>query len=77
MRLQRLTALEREKILQELEEISQLIKKLKQILEKEELVREIIIEELTQISTKYGDTRRTEIVEKVFFAEKSFLMVYL
>jgi DNA gyrase subunit A len=64
MRLQRLTALEREKILQELEEISQLIKKLKQILEKEELVKEIIIEELTSIHTQYGDARRTEIVEK-------------
>jgi DNA gyrase subunit A len=64
MRLQRLTALEREKILQELEEITQLIKKLKQILEKEELVREIIIEELTKISAKYGDARKTEIAEK-------------
>jgi DNA gyrase subunit A len=64
MRLQRLTALEREKILQELEEITRLIKKLKQILEKEELVKEIIIEELTSISTKYGDARKTEIVEK-------------
>jgi len=64
MRLQRLTALERDKILQELEEITRLIKKLKQILEKEELVREIIIEELTKINAKYGDARKTEIVEK-------------
>ncbi len=64
MRLQRLTALEREKILQELEEITRLIKRLKQILEKEELVKEIIIEELTGIRTKYGDARRTAIVDK-------------
>jgi DNA gyrase subunit A len=64
MRLQRLTALEREKILQELEEITQLIKKLRQIMEKEEMVKEIIIEELTKIRGKYGDARRTEIVEK-------------
>jgi len=64
MRLQRLTALEREKILQELEEVSRLITKLKQILEKEELVRELIIEELAQISAKYGDERKTEIVER-------------
>ena len=64
MRLQRLTALERDKILQELEEITRLIKKLKQILEKEELVREIIIEELIKTSAKYGDARKTEIVEK-------------
>jgi DNA gyrase subunit A len=64
MRLQRLTALEREKIQQELEEITRLINQLRQILEKEELVKEIIIEELTKISGKYGDARKTEIVEK-------------
>ncbi len=64
MRLQRLTALEREKIDEEYKEVTALIKKLKQILEKEELVKEIIIEELTKIKEKYGDERRTEIVAK-------------
>ncbi len=64
MRLQRLTALEREKIDEEYKEVTALIKKLKQILAKEELVKEIIIEELTKIKEKYGDERRTEIVAK-------------
>jgi DNA gyrase subunit A len=64
MRLQRLTALEREKIDQEYKEVTALIKKLKQILDNEELVKEIIIEELTKIKEKYGDERKTEIVAK-------------
>jgi DNA gyrase subunit A len=64
MRLQRLTALERGKIEEELKETIKLIKSLKEILDKEELVREIIIEELTKIRAKYGDERKTEIIEK-------------
>jgi DNA gyrase subunit A len=64
MRLQRLTALERGKIDKEYEELTTLIKKLKEILDKKELVREIIVEELTQIKEKYGDKRRTEIIDK-------------
>lgn len=64
MRLQRLTALEREKIEAEHREITKLIKRLKEILEKEELVKEIIVEELSKIREKYGDERKTEIVEK-------------
>jgi DNA gyrase subunit A len=64
MRLQRLTALERGKIDKEYEELTKLIKKLKEILDKKELVREIIVEELTQIKEKYGDKRRTEIIDK-------------
>ena len=64
MRLQRLTALEREKIDEEYKELTKLIKKLKEILDKEELVQEIIVEELTKIKEKYGDDRKTEIVSK-------------
>jgi DNA gyrase subunit A len=64
MKLQRLTALEREKIDEEYQEVTKLIKRLKEILAKEELVKEIIIEELSKIREKYGDDRRTEIVEK-------------
>ena len=64
MRLQRLTALERGKINEEYQETVKLIKRLKQILDKEELVQEIIIEELTKIREKYGDGRKTEIIEK-------------
>ena len=64
MRLQRLTALERGKIEEELKETIELIKSLKKILDKEELVREIIVEDLTAMREKYGDERKTEIVEK-------------
>ncbi len=62
MRLQRLTGLEREKIQKEYDEIMELISKLKEILEKEELRMNIIKEELADIKERYGDERRSEIV---------------
>lgn len=62
MRLQRLTGLEREKIEKEYEEILELIKELKEILDKEELRMDIIKEELSVIKERYGDERRTEVV---------------
>ncbi len=62
MRLQRLTGLEREKIVKEYEEVQTLIADLKDILDKEERRMEIIKTELTEIRDRYGDERRTEIV---------------
>jgi DNA gyrase subunit A len=62
LRLQRLTGLEREKIIQEYLEVLELIKRLKEILANEKLVFKIIAEELEEISKKYADPRRTEIV---------------
>ncbi|HSB61503.1 MAG TPA: DNA gyrase C-terminal beta-propeller domain-containing protein, partial [Vicinamibacteria bacterium] len=64
MRLQRLTQLEREKILAEHLEVLQLIERLKAILASDALVRQIIKEELTALKTEYADERRTEIVEE-------------
>ena len=64
MRLQRLTALERGKIDEEYKETIKQIEKYKQILANERLVFEIIIEELQEIKKKYGDIRKTEIVDK-------------
>jgi DNA gyrase subunit A len=64
MRLQRLTALERDRILQELAELQQRIIELEGILADEFKVRAIIKEELLGIKDKYGDERRTEIVEE-------------
>jgi DNA gyrase subunit A len=61
MRLQRLTGLEREKIEDEYNELIALIGRLREILEKEELVLKIIREELTEIRNKYADERRTAI----------------
>lgn len=62
MRLQRLTGLEREKIQKEYDEIMQLIAKLKEILEKEELRMQIIKDELAELKDRYGDERRTDII---------------
>ena len=64
MRLQRLTALERDKILQEYTELQQKILELEGILADEAKVRAIIKDELLAIKEKYGDERRTEIVEE-------------
>ncbi|GAB6183028.1 DNA gyrase subunit A [Thermodesulfovibrio hydrogeniphilus] len=62
MKLQRLTGLEREKIIQDYEELLKEIERLKAILESEELVKSIIRDELIEIKEKYGDERRSEIV---------------
>ena len=64
MRLQKLTGLETEKIIAEHKEIIQLIAELKGILESEAKRMEIIKEELTEIKEKYGEERRTEVIEK-------------
>ena len=61
MRLQKLTGLERNKILNEYKEVLKLVDKLTKILSSESLVIDIIIKELEEIKKKYGDERRTEI----------------
>jgi len=62
MQLQRLTGLEREKILNELAELLKLIERLLAILSSDKLVMQIVVDELRQVQTKYGDPRRTEIL---------------
>ncbi|MGN6182092.1 MAG: DNA gyrase subunit A [Thermoanaerobaculia bacterium] len=62
MRLQRLTGLEREKLVQEYKEVLALIERLRAILASEKLVLDIISEELRGIKEAYGDARRTEII---------------
>jgi DNA gyrase subunit A len=62
MRLQRLTGLERDKIVAEYQEVLALIAKLKEILASEKLVLDIISTELHEIKEAYGDPRRTEII---------------
>ena len=63
MRLQRLTGLERQKIVDELGEIKKKIEEYLHILANEEVKLKIIREELVEIKTKYNDKRRTEIAE--------------
>jgi DNA gyrase subunit A len=65
MQLQRLTHLEREKIVQEYKEIKALIVKLKKILSSDKLVQEIIVDELKETKEHYRDERRTEIRDEV------------
>ncbi len=65
MRLQRLTALERDKILEERRELIETVAKLREILGSEKLILDLAVEELTELREKFGDTRRTEIVEDV------------
>jgi DNA gyrase subunit A len=62
MRLQRLTALERDKIMSEHKEVLALIARLKAILASEKLVLDIIIGELEETKRRFGDPRRTEIL---------------
>ncbi len=64
MRLQRLTGLEREKILTDLKETLALIQKLQFILEHEEEILKIIRAELEEIRDRYDDPRRCEIIAR-------------
>jgi DNA gyrase subunit A len=63
MRLARLTALEVEKLQEELREVRKLIKELKAILNSHRKLMEVIKGELLEIKKKYADERRTEIIE--------------
>ncbi|MFQ5441959.1 MAG: DNA gyrase subunit A [Thermodesulfobacteriota bacterium] len=63
MRLQRLTALERDKIIKEYRETLKLIKSLEAVLASEPLLMKLIVEELGEIKKRYSDERRTEIIE--------------
>lgn len=65
MRLQRLTGLEREKVEEENRELLAEIKKLEAILADPKLVLDVIVQELEEIKARYGDDRRTEIIEEV------------
>lgn len=65
MRLQRLTNLERDKILEEHAEVTALIGRLRAILADEREISKIIVDEMRELKATYGDRRRTEIVEEV------------
>lgn len=64
MRLQRLTGLERDKILEEHKAVKKLIKGLEEILGSEKVLMKLIVKELTEIKDQFGDERRTEIVDE-------------
>ena len=63
LQLRRLSALERQKIIDEYESIIKLIAELEEILANEKSLRQVIINELEDVKKEFGDTRRTEITE--------------
>ncbi|MCH7867883.1 MAG: DNA gyrase subunit A [Myxococcales bacterium] len=65
LRLRALTALEREKILNELRELRGKIAELKTLLASDELVLDVVIEEIEEVGEQFGDDRRTEITVAV------------
>jgi DNA gyrase subunit A len=63
MRLQRLTNLERQKLIDEYNELIKLIEYLRSILENDEVLRGVIRDEITEIKTRFATPRKTEILE--------------
>lgn len=63
LRLQKLTALERDQIIEELSQVQQEIERLKSILSNESLLLQVIKDELTDVKERFGDVRRSEISE--------------
>lgn len=75
LRLQRLVALEHEKLKEEYQEVMARIARLRDILEKEAVLKECIREELRAIQKQYGDERRTRIIEEEETEEAEDLLV--
>ena len=63
MRLQRLTSLETRKVEEELAQVRKLIAELRELLASEQKILDVIRKETSEIARRYGDDRRTEIVE--------------
>jgi DNA gyrase subunit A len=63
MQLQKLTGLERQKLIDEYKEVIQRIAELEEILGNESVLRNLIVKELREVQKDYGDKRRTEIIE--------------
>jgi DNA gyrase subunit A len=63
MQLQRLTGLERQKIIDELAELMKTIERLRAILASDDLLMRVVVDELEAMKAKYADPRRTEILE--------------
>jgi DNA gyrase subunit A len=64
MQLQRLTGLERQKILDELAELMQLIERLRAILANQQLLLQIVVDELKAVQARFDDPRRTQIIDQ-------------
>jgi DNA gyrase subunit A len=63
LQLRRLSALERQKIIDELEALLRHISELEAILNNEQLLRQVIIDELQEVRKNFGDVRKTQIID--------------
>jgi DNA gyrase subunit A len=64
MQLQRLTGLERQKIVDELVELLKTIERLRAILSSDELLMQVVVDELKSVRDRFADERRTEIIDE-------------
>ncbi len=64
LQLQRLTALEREKVQEEYDALQAKIAEYQEILRSDRVLKKVIVDELKQVQKEYGDVRRTEIIEE-------------
>ncbi len=64
MQLQRLTALERDKVQEEYDALQKKIAEYNEILGSEKILKKVIVDELKEVQKQYGDLRRTEIIEE-------------
>jgi DNA gyrase subunit A len=64
MQLQRLTGLERQKIIDELAELMRVIERLRAILSSDDLLMDVVVRELKEARERFGDVRRTEIIDE-------------
>jgi DNA gyrase subunit A len=64
LQLRRLSALERQKILDEYEQIIKLIAELEEILANDQSLRRVIVKELEDVKKDFGDARRTQIIDE-------------
>ncbi len=64
LQLRRLSALERQKILDEYAQLIKLIAELENILSNDQVLREVIVKEMEEVREDFGDKRRTEIVDE-------------
>ena len=75
MRLRSLTALERDRVMAELEEIRARIADLKELLGSDARILEVVIEEVREVGERFGDERRTELVGPVVGISNEDLIV--
>jgi DNA gyrase subunit A len=64
MRLAKLTGLERDALIAEIKEVGELIKRLEEILESDQKLMAVVVGELEEIKTEYGDERRTQVSDE-------------